>query len=139
MPIVKYPYSKQPSKIFNTILRPLVTIKIYSLTKKIWVPIYEVLADTGADITVLPRYLGEFIVDDITKGKYIEIKGIVPTAVVIAFVHNLKLKIAGKEFKTKVAIADTNNVRPILGRFNTMDLFSVIFQKGECVIFKNKK
>ena len=139
MPIIKYPYIKQHSKIFDNISRPLVNIKIYSLTRKIWVPIYEILADTGADITVIPRYLGEFIVDDITKGQYIEIKGIVPTAVLIAFVHNLQIKIAGKEFNTKVAIADSNNVRPILGRFNGLDQFSVTFHKNEYIIFKDSK
>ena len=75
---IKIPYSPGKSNIFGTILRPLVPIKIYSKTKNTWIPVYDTLADTGADITLLPRYLGEMVVNDITSGMYVEIKGIVP-------------------------------------------------------------
>ncbi|MBL7170362.1 MAG: hypothetical protein ISS48_05080 [Candidatus Aenigmarchaeota archaeon] len=61
-----------------------------------WVSVDEALADTGADITLLPRFIGEMVVEDITNGKYIEIKGVVPSAVLIAFIHVLKLRVAGK-------------------------------------------
>jgi hypothetical protein len=133
---VKIPYSPQESNIFGTISRPLVTIKVYSKIKNVWIPIYDTLADTGADITLLPRYLGEMIVDDITTGKYIEIKGIVPNAILIGFIHILKLEVYRKEFETKVVIADSDDARPIFGRFNGLDLFEVTFNKGKHVVIR---
>jgi hypothetical protein len=122
------------SKILGRVKRPLVPIEI--ARGKEWIPVDEVLADTGADITLLPRFIGELVVDDITKGKYVEIKGVVPSAALIAFIHDLRLRVAGKVFKTKVGIADSNDIPPILGRFKSLDLFGIGFQKGREMIFE---
>ena len=133
---MKIPYTPGKSRIFETILRPYVTMKIFSRLKNTWVPIYEALADTGSDITLLPRYLGEMLVEDITKGEYIEIKGVVPNAVLTAYIHNLKLELFREEFETKVALADSDDVHPILGRFKALDLFNVNFMKGKEIEFE---
>jgi len=133
---IKIPYSPNKSDIFGTIPRPLITIKIFSKIKDTWIPIYDTLADTGADITLIPRYLGEMIVEDITTGKYIEIKGIVPNAVLTGFIHTLKLKVFHKEFETKVVIADSDDARPIFGRFNGLDFFEATFNKGKHITIK---
>lgn len=134
---IKIPYSPQESNIIRTISRPLITIKVYSKIKDIWIPVYDTLADTGADITLLSRYLGDMIVHDITSGKYIEVKGIVTTTVLIGFIHTLRLEIFHKEIETEVVIADSDDVRPILGRFKGLDLFEVTFDKGKQVIVKS--
>ncbi len=65
----RYPYTKTKSNIFGTVSRPLITMKIFSLTKNIWIPVYDTLADTGADISIIPAYLGKLIVKDITKAR----------------------------------------------------------------------
>lgn len=131
---MKIPYTQQKSNIFGAISRPLVTIKVYSKTKNIWIPVYDALADTGADTTLLPRYLGEMIVNDITTGKYIEIKGIATSAVVIGFIHKVRLEVFHNEIDADLVIADTDDVRPVLGRLDGLDLFSVTFDKGKHII-----
>ena len=134
MPRIKIPCSPQKSNIFGAISRPLVTIKVYSNTKNVWIPVYDTLADTGADITLLPRYLGEMIVDDITTGKYAEIKGVAPNAVLAGFIHDAKIEVFRKEINTKVIIGDSDDVRPVLGRLNGLDLFDITFSKGEYIL-----
>lgn len=131
---MKYPYVEKRSKILGRVKRPLVPIEIEG--NKGWVPVDEVLVDTGADISLLPRSIGELAVDDITKGEYVEIKGVVPSAVLIAFIHDLRLRVAGKVFKTKVGIADSNDIPPILGRFKSLDLFGIDFRNGREIIFE---
>ena len=130
---MKIPYSQQKSNIFGVISRPLVTIREYSKIKDTWIPIYDTLADTGADLTLLPRYLGEMIVNDITTGKYVEIKGIATSAVVIGFIHNVRLEVFRKEIDANLVIADTDDVKPILGRLDGLDLFSTTFDKGKYI------
>ena len=132
---MKFPYIEKESKILGKILRPLIRIEIFSQERMDWETIDEVLVDTGADLCVIPRFLGEIIIGDITLGEYVEIKGVVPTSVLIAFVHKLKIRVAGKEFDTKVAIADSNDVPPILGRFLALDLFRLEFEKGKEITF----
>ena len=134
MPRIKIPFSSQKSNIFGTISRPLVTMKVYSKTRNTWIPVYDTLADTGADITLLPRYLGEMVVGDITTGKYAEIKGVAPNAVLAGFIHDVRIEIFRKEINTKVIIGDSDDVRPVLGRLNGLDLFDITFSKGEYLL-----
>lgn len=131
MSIITFPYKERENKIIGKILRSLISLEIFSQTANDWEIIDEVVADTGADITMLPRFLAEPLVEDITAGEYVEIKGIAPNAVLVAFLHNLKMKINNKEFITKVAIADTNDVPPLLGRFQALDLFEACFNGKE--------
>ena len=125
-----FDYKEQDSGIFGKISRPLIKVDVYSFTKDKWYGISDILADTGADISILPRNLGESLVKDITKGKIQEVKGIVPFSKLTVYIHNLKFRINSKEFELPVAIADSDDVLPILGRVRGIDLFDVTFNKG---------
>ena len=131
MHIIKFAYVEKQSKILGKTFRPVIPLEVFSEIKNNWEIIDNVLADTGADISILPRFLAEPLVDDITKGQYVEIKGVVPNTVLIAFIHILKLKLNNIEFETKVALADSNDVPPILGRYKALDLFDVSFNGKE--------
>jgi Retroviral aspartyl protease. len=131
MPEVEFPYIEQESKIFGKILRPLISLEFFSNLRHDWIPVDEVLADTGADVTILPRFIGEILVDDITTGQYIEIKGVVPSSTLVAFIHQMKIRIGDKEFELPVAIADSNAVPSIFGRLHGLDRFDVSFSQGK--------
>ena len=128
-----FDYKEQDSGIFGKISRPLIKVDVYSFTKDKWYGISDVLADTGADISILPRNLGESMIADITKGKIQEVKGIVPFSKLTVYIHNLRLRINSKEFELPVAIADSDDVLPILGRVKGLDLFNANFDKGKTV------
>ncbi len=131
MSIITFPYKERENKILGRILRPLISLEVFSQTAKEWEIIDDVVVDTGADITTLPRFLAEPLVEDITAGEYVEIRGIAPGTTLVAFLHNLKMRINDKEFTTKVAIADSNDVPPLLGRFQALDLFEACFDGKE--------
>ncbi len=128
---LKFPYLEEESNIFGKIRRPRIKIKILSETSGDWEVLDEVLADTGADLTILPRFMGRLLVDDITAGKYFEVKGVVPGAMLIIYVHELKIKLGDKKFVAPVGIADSDNVPAILGRAYALDLFDANFIMGE--------
>jgi hypothetical protein len=129
-----FKYKKQESRIFGEVFRPLVKLEIYSELKKKWLTIQNILADTGADVSIMPRDIGEALLQDISKGKIEEIKGIVSFARLIVYIHKLKFKINGITFRLPVAIAESSDVPPILGRVKGLDLFKVVFDKGKRVI-----
>ena len=79
----------------------------------------------------------EMIVEDITTGKYIEIKGVVPGVRLVAYIHNLKIRIDKKEFEAPVALADSDDVPMILGRVKSLDLFDANFVKGKMLRLKD--
>lgn len=129
-----FDYKEQPSDLFGKVLRPFIDLEIYSNIEKDWIKIKNMLADTGADISILPKNTGELILADITKGKIHEVKGVVPYAKVVVYIHSIKFRISSKEFELPVAIADSDDVLPILGRVKGLDLFDVNFNKGKRVI-----
>ncbi|ODS39200.1 hypothetical protein BEH94_03245 [Candidatus Altiarchaeales archaeon WOR_SM1_SCG] len=132
MSSIEFPYTTEKSRIFGNVKRPRMSISVFSKLDDNWVMIDDVLADTGADLTVLPRFIGELLIEDITTGEYTEIKGVVPTSVLIAFIHrDMRVKIDEKEFRQPIAIADSNNVPSIFGRANGLDLFDANFIRGE--------
>jgi len=115
-------------------MRPLISIDVKSKDGE-WIHLRDVLADTGADISILPRDIGELLVGDITKGKTIELRGIVPYAKLIVFIHDIKYRLHDKEFITPTAISESNDVLPILGRTKGLDLFKTVFEKDNNVSF----
>jgi hypothetical protein len=131
LPEKTFQYKEQESLIFGRVRRPLIDLDIYSTARNKWIPLYKVLVDTGADISVLPRNVGELLVDDITSGTRVEIRGVVPYSLLICYVHELMLKINDeKEFRLPVALADSDDVPIILGRVDGIDLFDARFLNG---------
>lgn len=121
-----FEYIEKESRIFGKIKRPLVTIEVKTYSGE-WLEIKEVLADTGADISILPRNMASLIIKDIEDGKTEEIKGIVPYSNLIVFIHDLTFRISGKVFTLPVAVADSDDVPPILGRAKGLDVFVSVF------------
>ena len=121
-----FEYIEKESRIFGKIKRPLVTIEVKTYSGE-WLEIKEVLADTGADISILPRNMASLIIKDIEDGKTEEIKGIVPYSNLIVFIHDLTFMISGKVFTLPVAVADSDDVPPILGRAKGLDVFVSVF------------
>lgn len=125
MPLFKY--QEEKSSLFVKIKRPLIEIEIYSEKTNGWISFKRVLADTGADICLLPRFMGNLLVKDMTAGTYKRIRGVVPNTFLNGFIHNLKIRVTDKIFTAPVFIADSEDVTPIFGRHNALDLFKASF------------
>ena len=128
---IEFPYEEEESDVFGKVRRPRMKIKVFSEISNDWETIDEVLADTGADFCVFPRFIGNLLVKDITLGKYVEIKGVVPGVRLIAYLHKLRVRIDEKVFEAPVAIADSDDVPCLFGRVNALDIFNANFIKGE--------
>ena len=131
---MKFSYTEKESRIVGSILKPLINIEIFS-KDGLWYGLDEVLVDTGADITLIPKDIGEALVGDIAKGRKASIKGITPFELTV-YIHSLKVRVANKEFETKVAIAVSDGVPAVLGRFEALDIFKAGFIKGKELILK---
>ncbi len=59
---LKFSYSEKEHHIFGRITRPLVKLAIFSERFGKWLEVGQVLADTGADISVIPLPLGQVMV-----------------------------------------------------------------------------
>lgn len=128
------PYVRERSNIFENVFRPKVDIQIYSEFLSSWVSVEEVLADTGADISVLPKSLGILLVGNIRKGRKFRITGLVAGATKYIYLHNLRVKIGGRRFRAAFAIAATDDVPPTLGRIDALDRLTVEYRRGRQLV-----
>jgi len=99
-----------------------------------WVSVEEVLADTGADISVIPKSLGVLLVGDIRKGRKFRITGLVAGATKYIYLHNLKVRIGNRKFRAAFAVAATDDVPPTLGRIDVLDKMTVEYKKGRQLV-----
>jgi hypothetical protein len=128
------PYSKESSNIFNKIRRPKLAISIYSRVMKDWIRLENVLADTGADISVLPESLGILIVGKYKRGKRYDIIGLLPDNVASMHMHKLTIRLGDRLIRTDFAISNSDDIPPTLGRVNGLDKFDIRYQKGKQLI-----
>jgi len=127
--IMRFQYIEKESRIVGRILKPIIEIEVLS-KEDVWYGLDEILVDTGADITLIPKSVGEEIVDNIKSGEKASIRGISPLELTV-YIHKLTIKVAGKEFEASVAIADSDEVPAVLGRFEALDIFDVKFENGK--------
>lgn len=130
---ITIPYAREESNIFENVLRPRLSIDIYSEFLSDWITIDDVLADTGADLSVLPKSLGVLIVGDIREGKKYRVTGLAGHSKYI-YLHRLATRIGRKKIKAAFAIAVTDDIPPTLGRIDALDKMNIEYQKGRRMV-----
>jgi len=128
---ISFKYRERESRIFGSVKRPLIDIEIFSEIDKKWYLVEDILADSGADISVFPYNQSQLFIKDIESGEETELMGIVPYVKITAYLHKMKFKLNNNEFIAPVAIAESDDVPPILGREKAINLFLFEFNKGK--------
>ena len=122
--------------MFGKIYRPVAEVLIKSKHGK-WYQSFMYI-DSGADISLIPRQMGESLGLDLDKNKIQEVKGIGERAVPV-IISDVILKIGKMEFDSKVAVSLIEEVPLILGRTDVFDKFLINFdQKNKIVTFVSK-
>ena len=123
---IQFKYRKEFFETLGVIYRPVAEVIFINDDKEVKDFPY---IDSGADITLIPRSLGEllgFSVDNEIK----EMGGVggskVPT-----ILKTLKMRIGEIEFPIKIAWALVEDVPPLLGRADVFDKFEVKFRQKE--------
>ena len=96
----------------------------------------EMLIDSGADITLIRRSLGEFLGLSFDGKKIMELRGISEGAIPYT-IEEIKIRIEKYEFKARVGISMVEEVPLILGRLDIFDNFNIEFkQKVGVTVFR---
>jgi len=131
-----FKYQKERSKIGNHVLRPVAEVGLIADNREIRVPMY---IDSGADITLIPRLLGESLGFEVGDSKIIELSGVgekkvpvvIKKVILIIGIHNLDARIAWSLME---------EVPPLLGRMDVFRRFRIIFdEEKETIRFENRQ
>jgi len=96
----------------------------------------EMIVDSGADITIIPRSLGDFLRLSFSGEKIHEIRGI-GEGTIPYIIKSIEIKIGNYRIKSRIGVALIEEVPLILGRLDIFDNFNIEFrQKDRLTIFR---
>lgn len=134
---LKFSFKKEKSPILGTIYRPMVQVSIWSKKGKHWSKIWMIV-DTGADYTLLPRYLAmDFNVDLEKDCKVFPTQGIGGTERVY-YLPKIKVKLGQWQRIIPIGFLERNEIPPLMGRHLFFETFEALFSSNHTVSFSEK-
>lgn len=131
-------YDRDVSPILGKIYRPIAQVFFLSQNKNRW---YEawMIVDTGADYTLLPRYFSKRLGINLEKDcKMFKTAGVGGEEKVY-FLQSIKAKLGKWERKIPVGFLDRDEIPPLLGRHQFLEIFEVLFSSNHTLTFSSKK
>jgi len=127
MDSISFPYENKSSPIFKIIKRPVAKVKLFSLKRKRWFE-YSMIVDTGADYTVFPFSVAGDLSIDIEKecNQYFT-RGIGGSEKVFISKKKIPVKIGDYQLKISLGFLERDDIPPLLGRQECLDVLDVIF------------
>ena len=96
------------------------------------------IADTGADQTIIPRYLsaklGINLEKDCLKEKTYGVGG---GREMFVLKNKFPIRLGKWKKKIPLAVLDSDEVPPLMGRLGFLEAFNVLFSKKRKVVFTN--
>jgi hypothetical protein len=122
---------------FGTIFRPVAKISFQAIKSWQWVSVWMVV-DTGADYTILPRYLAETLEISLERDCLQErIFGVGGEQLIYLYRSKINVRVGHLNRTTPIAFLDNNEVPALLGRLGFIETFDTEFLKSHKVIFKD--
>ncbi len=133
---VKFPFENVGKSFFGQIFRPVAKVSLKSIKINVWAETWMVV-DTGADFTILPRYLtadlGISLENDCVKDTTFGVGG---QQSIYLYKKKIKAKLGEIERDIPVAFFDTNEAPALLGRLGFLETFDTEFLKSHVVVFR---
>ncbi|MGH7772891.1 MAG: retropepsin-like aspartic protease [Candidatus Binatia bacterium] len=118
-----FPYERRASAIFGTIRRPVAHVELYSAVFQRWIA-YTMIVDTGADYCVLPASIAWDLGIKLRQCEPHTASGIGGQQKV--FLHRTaQMRFGSWEFLVPVGFVKRENLPPLLGRYQCLDLFDL--------------
>ena len=132
-----FSYKREHSSILGTIYRPIARVLFLSKETNDWVAI-RMVVDTGADYTLLPRFMADTLGVTLEKDcKIFSTYGVGGTERVY-FLPKIKVKLGAWERMIPVGFLERNEIPPLMGRHLFMETFETLFSSNHIVSFSTK-
>ena len=130
---IEFDFRDESSGLFGRIKRPVAKIILINKHKKIPQIFY---VDSGADITLVPRSIGEILdLDNPKPSETIDIKGIGEKGVPMVL-RKLTIQLGDFLIDSRIGWALIEDVPLLLGREDFFKYFDIIFARNRKTIFR---
>ncbi|MBI2581345.1 hypothetical protein HYV85_06120 [Candidatus Woesearchaeota archaeon] len=131
---IEFDFKKEQSRLLGPVLRPVARITL--VNQEIEVP-EHLYVDSGADLTLIPKSVGDLLGFKVSQGDSIEeIKGVGERGIPVV-IKKVEMRICKKAFEARVAWALIEEVPLLLGRADVFALFNVCFKKNTKTVFED--
>lgn len=135
MQIIKSHFKNIGKTKLGVIWRPFINVSLLSKKKQEWWPI-EMLVDSGADYTMLPRRYAENLGIDLNINcSTITTSGIGGAETVYIY-NNMEIKIGDWQRKIPIGFLERDDIPALLGRLKCLEVLEIIFKQYWTVINK---
>lgn len=132
---LSFPYEKIYETKFGPVFRPLVKVE-FKIQENLWIGVW-MIADTGADQTIIPRYLSEKLNIDLEKDCLKDKTfGVGGSQEIFMLKKRFPVRLGKWKKKIPLAVLDSDAVPPLMGRLGFMETFDALFSKKLKVVFK---
>ncbi|MCK4485794.1 MAG: retropepsin-like domain-containing protein [Desulfobacterales bacterium] len=129
--MIVFRYRREASDLFGAIYRPVAEVYFEDREGNDLVSFMYI--DSGADITLIPRVLGENLGLELDEKEIREIRGIGDAKVPIA-IKRVNMRIGDHVFEARIAWALEEGVPPLLGRIDVFEKFHIKFREEDKTI-----
>ena len=113
--MVKFSFKKEKSSLLGNIYRPIAMI-----------------VDTGADYTLLPKFLSVSLGINLNNDyRKLETTGVGGNQKVYFSIHKVVVRVGDWQRKIPVGFLDCDFIPPLMGRHQFLETFKVIFNKRQ--------
>jgi len=135
--VLKFPFRKEKSPIFGTIYRPVCKVSFWSERGQYWAEVWMIV-DTGADYTLLPRYLAEDLGIDLEKDCKVFVTEGIGGSERVYFLPEIKAKLGDWKRIIPLGFLERDEVPPLMGRQLFLETFETHFSTDHMVSFSQK-
>lgn len=125
-----FKFTKENSSSLGIVYRPIIKVGLRDANGDPFE--LSVLVDSGADISIFSRRIGDIMGINVEMGEEKIFRGIVGE--LIAYVHKIPVSINDGEVETRVAFA-LSEVPNLLGRLDIFKNFEISFRKEDDLCF----
>lgn len=132
--VLKFPFRVEKSSILGIIHRPVAKVLFWSKKNMRWIAV-QMIVDTGADYTLLPRFMANDLgVNLETECKIFNTYG-VGGGERVYFLPKIKAKLGDWERIIPIGFLERNEIPPLMGRHLFLESFETLFSSTHTVTF----
>lgn len=132
--IAQFEFEQRQTTLFKETARPVARVRLWSSTYENWQQV-EMVIDTGADYTLLPRYVASLVGIDLDKqAQKVKTVGLGGEQEVY-LIRDMKVKIGTATRVIPVGFLSHNGVPPLMGRQAFFETFRTEFAFNRQVTF----
>lgn len=136
--ILKFPFRVEKSSILGVVHRPVAQVFLWSKIDKEWIETWMIV-DTGADYTLLPRFMAYNLGVNLEKECKIFTTYGIGGGEKVYFLPKIKVKLGNWERIIPIGFLERNEIPPLMGRNLFFETFETLFSLNYTVTFSQNK